>query len=66
METKEAYLSLQVSCTPRLETRRDGDDNNGDDESNVMRMMMFIFSGTSRHCSEHVGILMHLIRTITL
>lgn len=31
VETKEAYLSLHVSCTPRLETRRD--DNNSDDES---------------------------------
>lgn len=33
VETKEAYLSLHVSCTPSLETRRGGDDNNGDDES---------------------------------
>ena len=31
-----------------------------------VRELMFIFSETSRHCSEHVGILMHLIRTITL
>lgn len=32
VETKEAYLSLHMSCTPRLETRRDDDDND-DDES---------------------------------
>lgn len=27
VEIKEAYLSLHVSCTPRLETRPDDDDN---------------------------------------
>lgn len=27
VETKEAYLSLHVSCTPRLEARCDDDDD---------------------------------------